>query len=151
MKITATVKVSGKNASEIFSFIQGCNDEKYRSWHNEHKEFKFLKKTEDFINSEIYFKEVIKGFKVNYTWRVEQVEQGKFITLKAKYFYPVYIILTFKDESDGVMVQQDLIFGKGNQLIKFDWIIKKFIITKKVSGNLQIHFAEEFKNLEKLI
>jgi hypothetical protein len=151
VKVTSTVKVIGKNANQIFSFIQSCNKEKYQSWHIEHKSFRFVKKTKDYINSEIYFKEVIKGFKVNYTWKVQQVEQGKFIKLKAKYFYPVYLVLTFKDEPDGVFVQQDLIMGKENQFFKLNWLIRKFIITKNVSRNLQIHFVEEFKNLENLI
>jgi hypothetical protein len=151
VKVTSTVKVIGKNADQIFSFIKSCDIEKYKSWHIEHKDFKFIKRTENFIASEIYFKEIIKGFKVNYTWTVQQVEEGKFIKLRAKYFYPVFLVLTFKDEPDGVFVQQDLIMGKENQLVKLDWLIKKFIITKTVSENLQIHFVEEFKNLEQLI
>jgi hypothetical protein len=151
VKVTSTVKVIGKNADQIFSFIKSCDNEKYKSWHIEHKGFKFIKRTEGFIASEIHFKEIIRGFKVNYTWTVQQVEQGKFIKLRAKYFYPIYLVLTFKDESDGVFVQQDLIIGKENQLVKLDWLIKKFIITKNVSINLETHFVEEFKNLENLI
>ena len=151
MKITSTVKVIGKNAHQIFSFIENCDKEKYQSWHVEHKDFEIKKRTEDFIGSEIYFKEIIKGFKVNYTWKVERVEQEKLIELKAKYFYPMYLILTFKDELDGVVVQQDLIMGRESQLIKLDWLIKKFMLTNEVSRNLQTHFMEEFKNLETLI
>ena len=151
MKITSTVKVIGKNAHQIFSFIENCDKEKYQSWHVEHKDFEIKKRTEDFIGSEIYFKEIIKGFKVNYTWKVEQVEREKMIQLKAKYFYPMYLTLTFKDEPDGVCVQQDLIMGRESQLIRLDWLIKKFILTNEVSRNLQTHFTEEFKNLETLI
>ena len=151
VKVTSTVKVIGKSANQIFAFIQSCDKEKYKNWHIEHKDFEFIKKTENFVDSEIYFEEIIKGFQVNYTWKVQQVEQGKFIKLKAKYFYPIYLILTFKNESDGVSVQQDLIMGKDSQLIKLDWLIEKFIITRNVSRNLQIHFVEEFKNLETLI
>lgn len=151
MKITSIVKVIGKNAHQIFSFFENCNKEKYQSWHVEHHDFEFKKRTENLIDSEIYFKEIIKGFKVNYTWKIERVEQGRLIQLNAKYFYPIYLTLTFKDESDGVIVQQDLIMGGENQLIKLDWFIEKFILTNKVSRNLQTHFMEEFKNLETLI
>ncbi len=148
--VTSTVNVNGKTANDIFAFIQHCDKDTYLRWHTEHKDFRVIRKTDNFVGSKLYFKEIIKGFKVNYTWKVQHVEVGKYIELKANYLYPVYLILTFKDEMDGTFVQQDLIMGKKNQLFNVDWLIKRLIITPTVAQNLRNHFVEEFKNLEHL-
>ncbi len=146
------IEILGKKPSQISDFMLSLNKEKYLNWHPEHKDFAIIKQTENILGTVFYFHEKMDKLTVKYKWEVVEFTQNHKVVMKAKYFIPVYLILTFDDTENGTLVTHDLQLGYKKKITGLvDWIIKTFVFTKSKEFSNERHAIEEFKNLEKII
>lgn len=146
------ITVHNKSPKEIYDFMFTLTQEKYELWHPEHKEFKVIKSTTDTIGSVFYFNEIINGYKIDFKWEVIEIEKDKRILMKAKYFIPITLELTLKEENKNTVVKHHLKIGyNGKRAGISERIIRKYYFTDKVIKDLDRHAKEEFSNLEWLI
>jgi len=152
IKITTRIIVEGKKPSQIYNWIFYLTPEQYHQWHpNAHIvcERPVNLKVEDTI----WFEEVLNGFKISYKWKIIELKTDNSILMKAKFFYPIYLQLSFLPFNKDTEVIHELRIGfsfKGLEKI-FDWFVKRFILTPKKVDAIKRHAIEEFKNLENVL
>lgn len=142
-----------KSISKIYDWLLNLDNERYLKWHSAHKSFTRIKETENFVGSIFHFDEVINGFRINFKWEIVEIKPDEFIKLKAKIFFPIYILLSMKNVNGDTVIIHQLNVGfsfMGLEKI-FDWLVSHFILTQKKVKALDRHATEEFKNLENLI
>ncbi len=62
IQIITRIIVKGKTPQQIFDWMSNLNQERCVQWHpNAHKDFKWIRKTKEFVGSIIYFDEVFDG------------------------------------------------------------------------------------------
>ncbi len=147
------IEVLGKKLYQIYEFMFGLNKEKYISWHpTEHKDFRIVKETKDTLGSVFFFHEKMDKLTVKYNWEVFELATNHKIVMKAQYFIPLYLILTFDETPNGTLVTHELQIGFKKKITGLtDWFLLKFIFTKGKQQSNHRHANEEFKNLENLI
>ena len=146
------IEILGKKPNQIFDFMLSLNKEKYLNWHPEHKDFAVINQTENKIGTVFYFYEKMDKLTVKYKWEVVEFTQNHKVVMKAKYFIPIYLTLTFDETENGTLVTHDIQLGYKKKTIGIiDWVIKSFVFTKSKELSNERHAIEEFKNLEKII
>jgi len=155
IQITTDIIIKGKSPMQIFDWLSNLNQERYVQWHpNAHKDFKWIRKTKDFVGSIIYFNEVFDGYRVNCKWEILETKKDESNLMKAKTFYPIYLRLSVKKIiGEDTEVTHELLLGFSFYGLEkfFDWFVRKFIFTEVRREALKRHAMEEFKNLEKII
>jgi hypothetical protein len=147
-----TIEVLGKKPHQIYDFMFGLDRVKYVNWHSEHKDFRIVKETKDTIGSVFFFHEKMGNLTVKYNWEIIKLLPNKAIVMKAQYFIPVYLVLTFGETPNGTLVTHDLQIGnKQRPNAVLDFFIRNFIFTASKQQHLTRHAIEEFKNLEQLL
>jgi hypothetical protein len=146
------IEVLGKKPQQIYEFMFGLNKEKYIRWHPEHKDFRIVKETKDTLGSVFFFHEKMDKLTVKYNWEVVELATNHKIVMKAQYFIPLYLILTFDETPNGTLVTHELQIGFKKKITGLtDWFLLKFIFTQGKQQSNHRHANEEFKNLENLI
>ncbi len=145
------IEVIGKTPTQIYNFMFGLNKTKYTTWHPEHEDFKIVKQTKDTIGTVFFFHEQLNKLKVKYKWEVMEITQNRKIVMKAKYFIPIVLTLTFNQIPTGTLVTHNLQIGFKKTTGITDWFIQHFVLTKSKKDSQARHAVEEFKNLEKVI
>ena len=146
------IEILGKKPNQIFDFMLSLNKEKYLNWHPEHKDFAVINQTENKLGTVFYFHEKMDKLTVKYKWEVVEFTQNHKVVMKAKYFIPIYLTLTFDETENGTLVTHDIQLGYKKKTIGIiDWVIKSFVFTKSKVFSNERHAIEEFKNLEKII
>jgi hypothetical protein len=150
--LTTEILVLGKLPNDIFDYMLNLDKEKYLKWHEkDHLDYKLVKQTTDTLGSIFYFDENIGGkLRTNYNWELVELETNKKLRMKAQYFIPIYLLLTFDKQTNGTLVTHELKIGyKKNKAL--NWLIKKIKFGSKNKILVHEHAIEEFKNLEHLI
>ncbi|MFM2268668.1 MAG: hypothetical protein RL757_2109 [Bacteroidota bacterium] len=147
------IEVLGKKPQQIYDFMFSLDKAKYIAWHpTEHKDFKIIKQTKDTLGSVFFFSEKMDKLKVKYNWEVVQLVQNHKIVMKAQYFIPLYLSLTFDETPNGTLVTHELSIGFKKKITGLtDWFISTFVFGKNKQQSNRRHANEEFKNLENLI
>ena len=57
---TTKIEVLGKSPKQIYDFMFQLDNEKYKAWHNEHRDFRIIKQTADTLGSVFFFDEKMK-------------------------------------------------------------------------------------------
>jgi hypothetical protein len=146
------IEVLGKKPHQIYAFMFGLDKAKYTNWHPEHKDFRVVKQTKDTLGSVFFFNEKMDKLKVKYNWEVVQLVANQRIVMKAQYFIPIYLILTFDETPNGTLVSHELQLGYKKKITGItDWFILNVVFPKNKQFSDKRHAIEEFKNLEKLL
>jgi hypothetical protein len=147
------IEILGKNPKQIYDFMFSLDKAKYIAWHpTEHKDFKIIKETKDTVGSVFFFNEKMDKLKVKYNWEVVELIENHRIVMKAQYFIPLYLILTFDETPNGTLVTHELKIGFKKKIIGLtDWFLLTFVFGKNKQQSNHRHANEEFKNLETLI
>uniref|UniRef100_A0A7V0Z811 Uncharacterized protein n=1 Tax=candidate division WOR-3 bacterium TaxID=2052148 RepID=A0A7V0Z811_UNCW3 len=75
------------------------------------------------------------------------------ILMKANFFYPIYLSLSFSPLNKDTEVIHELKIGfvyHGLEKI-FDWLVRKLAVPPKKIEAIERHATEEFKNLENIL
>ncbi len=147
---TTKIEITGKTPTQIYNFMFGLDKIKYTTWHPEHKDFRVIKQTKDTVGSVFFFHEQLDKLKVKYKWEVVEITQNRKIVMKAKYFIPIVLTLTFDEIPTGTLVTHNLNIGSKKNADITDWFIQRFILTKSKKDSQARHAVEEFKNLERI-
>ena len=147
------IEVLGKKPQQIYDFMFSLDKAKYIAWHpTEHKDFRIVKETKDTVGSIFFFNEKMDKLKVKYNWEVMELVENHKIVMRAKYFIPLYLTLTFDETPNGTLVTHELAIGFKKKMTGFsDWFLLNFIFTKSKQQSNHRHANEEFKNLEHLL
>lgn len=113
--------------------------------------FKVAKQTLDTVGAIFFFNEKMDNIKVKYIWEVKEIIANRQIVMKAKYFIPIYLRLTFDTTPNSTLVTHTLQVGNNPKSKIFDWFITTFIFTKSKQNSQDRHAVQEFKNREQLI
>lgn len=149
---TTIIDVNGIEPQQIEDFFLSLDKEGYLNWHPEHIDYKVINLTEDYIGSEIYFKEKFDKLSIDYVWKITDYKPGQSLSLKAKYFYPIKLVLSFDENGTGTTVKHAISLGFngfGSKL--FDLIIAMTMFTKDDRKSNERHAIEEFKRLETIL
>lgn len=146
---TTIIDVNGVEPEQIEDFFLTLDKEKYLDWHPEHIDYKMIRLTDDIIGSEIYFKEKFDKLLIDYTWKIISYTPGRSLTLKAKYFYPIQLYLSFDQNANGTTVLHAISLGfEGFGSKLFDAVISKTMFTTADLRSNERHAIEEFKRLK---
>ena len=79
-------------------------------------------------------------YKIDFKWEVIEIEKDKRILMKAKYFIPITLELTLKEENKNTVVKHHLKIGyNGKRAGISERIIRKYYFTDKVIKDLDRH------------
>ena len=150
--LTTEILVIGKSPNDIFNYMLNLDKDKYIKWHEkDHIDYKLIKQTTDTLGSIFYFDENIGGkLRTKYNWELFEMTTDNKLLMKAQYFIPIYLLLTFDKKTNGTLVTHQLQIGYKRNIV-MNWVIKTVKFGSKNQILVHEHAIEEFKNLEHLI
>ncbi|RLB05604.1 MAG: hypothetical protein DRG50_06995 [Deltaproteobacteria bacterium] len=153
ISIVTKIRVKGKTPTQISDWLVNLDHDRYLSWHPAHKDFRHIRKTENFVGSVIFFDEIINDVRMKGTWEVLEFQNGESVLLKARAIFPAYMRLSAKKIGEDTEITNELLIGFSFGFLGkiFDWFIKKFVFTERKVRALERHTKEEFERLEDII
>jgi hypothetical protein len=153
-RIVATTKilVNGILPNKIYEFMLNLDKEKFIQWHPiDHIDFQLIKQSTKIKGNIFYFHELIGGkFKLENKWEIIDFIKDEMLLMKAKIIIPVFLKLTFHQESNNTVVTHQLLLGfKGLSFIN-NLIAKKSLSVDRQQAS-DLHAKQEFKNLETIL
>jgi hypothetical protein len=143
-------KIYGIKSEQVREWFIELDQDKYQSWHPDHTSYQIKNQTEGYLGSEIKYLQSVDG--VNFWWKVVGVSPDQ-IKYKAKFIYPIYLIVSFQDYPDFALVTQEIQIGLESKITSWflDWFVRKFIFSDEVSAKFTTHTQQELKNLQTLL
>lgn len=145
--------MKGKSPGQISDWLVNLSNERYLQWHPAHRDFRYIRKTENFIGSLIYFDEIFEGVKIKNRWKVLEFKKDESILLRAGAILPIHLRLSAEERDENTEITHELLvgFSFGGLENIVDWFIRKLIFTERKMRALERHTLEEFQNLENII
>ena len=149
---TTMITVQKKPASQIYDWLLNLNRERYLKWHSDHRDYRVIHQTEHGVGSIFYFEEILDNVRLNFQWELVEFKKDEFILTRAKFPYPISLLLSMTEKDGNTEVKHELKLGFIHKRIArvADWLVSQLIFTNKKAKALSRHALEEFKNLEHL-
>lgn len=146
VNIATKIIVRGKSPPQIYNWLISLTPDKYHQWHPK-THINFYRSGDT-----IWFEEILDGLKVNYRWKLIELEEHESILMKAK-FYPIYLQLWLSPINRDTEVIHEFRVGFSFWRLEkiFDWFVRRFILTPRKIEAVKRHAIEEFKNLENIL
>jgi hypothetical protein len=150
--LTAKIEIEGKTPEQIYKWLIDLDNEKYRKWHPDHREWRIIRQTPDIIGSVVYFDERFNHFRLKLTGKLIELKPDEYLLFKLKSPVPAHLSLTIKATRKGTSVTHEVRAGYDGGFGKItDWFLRKLYLPKEFEEALAKHAREEFKNLERLL
>jgi hypothetical protein len=128
------------------------NDQKYRSWHPDHRRYVVLKPSADLVGKQIFFEEVLGSeFRIALTWEIVKVDEPRCVIFRALIPYPVSLELHLSENTNGTAVTHWVLIGYKRWFSPaLDLLISATVFSRRRCKLLERYVYEEFSNLEVL-
>ena len=153
--ITTSVTVRDVPPAGIFDWIACLTQERYREWDPVAHTGRIRRPVILHEGDTVFFEEIIEGYRVALSWKVERLNRPGTIQMKARIPVPLRLHLSFcpgKRVGDTEVIHQ-LRIGFDLPVLGgiMDWLAGKTVMRDRKVAAIKRHAVHEFGNLENIL